>query len=352
MISFYCDDCGRKIKVSPAHAGKKGKCPNCRAVVVVPPEQTTAPIELEHNKLPSVPLVRFSCVMCSQSMTAPESKRGEIVACPNCGSFAEVPVKETLANEPEVTYETEEIPEEEYFDYARKSIQPDEGYSGKRKLPWFLDIFLYPVSDSGLINLGIFVGVPLTISLVGRFLMPMLCFFLVIRFVVGLYFCWYIAECVRDSGMGGIRAPSVLSSGGDDLGGLIGAWANLVACYLVCFFPALLYNAITDQQNFIYWSLLGYSALLFPLLFLSVVIIDSVSAWNPITLIVAFVKLQPQYLIASAGFFAIIFGLHFLPKADNVALSLLAPPVAVYAIFIGAHLLGRFYWLNSEKLDW
>ena len=35
MIKFYCK-CGQKIRVDDVHAGKKGKCPKCKAVVLIP----------------------------------------------------------------------------------------------------------------------------------------------------------------------------------------------------------------------------------------------------------------------------------------------------------------------------
>src|SRR5688572_26702389 len=36
MIKFNCGQCGQKIGVPDAHAGKRGKCPNCGAVVSIP----------------------------------------------------------------------------------------------------------------------------------------------------------------------------------------------------------------------------------------------------------------------------------------------------------------------------
>lgn len=36
MIDFDCGTCGRKIKVKDEYAGKRGKCPQCKAVVEVP----------------------------------------------------------------------------------------------------------------------------------------------------------------------------------------------------------------------------------------------------------------------------------------------------------------------------
>ena len=36
VIRFDCEECGKVIKVAGKHAGRKGKCPNCGSLVVVP----------------------------------------------------------------------------------------------------------------------------------------------------------------------------------------------------------------------------------------------------------------------------------------------------------------------------
>lgn len=36
MIRFKCEHCGWPVRVPPAHAGKTGRCPSCRALVQIP----------------------------------------------------------------------------------------------------------------------------------------------------------------------------------------------------------------------------------------------------------------------------------------------------------------------------
>ena len=36
MIEFACSQCGQKVRVPQRYAGKKGRCPHCRAVVAIP----------------------------------------------------------------------------------------------------------------------------------------------------------------------------------------------------------------------------------------------------------------------------------------------------------------------------
>ena len=40
MIEFSCTYCGRRFRIAAESAGKKGTCPNCRRIVVVPESPT------------------------------------------------------------------------------------------------------------------------------------------------------------------------------------------------------------------------------------------------------------------------------------------------------------------------
>ena len=108
MIKFQCINCGQKIRVLEVHAGKKGKCPKCKTVVVVPEindDVSLGPQDSDGYNLQSV--------------------QQPVAGWPN------------VSNESVLKPESKERPPE-------------------RKLPWVIDIFLYPMSMSGLINLGIF----------------------------------------------------------------------------------------------------------------------------------------------------------------------------------------------------
>ena len=41
MIKFHCKNCDQKFSVPEIHAGKKGKCPKCKSVVVIPKTENT-----------------------------------------------------------------------------------------------------------------------------------------------------------------------------------------------------------------------------------------------------------------------------------------------------------------------
>ena len=79
MIKFHCKNCGKKISVPEKHAGKKGKCPKCKNIVVVPKAEK---------------IVSFKCSMCNEEVKVPETSKGKLLECPNCGCYAEVPAEQ------------------------------------------------------------------------------------------------------------------------------------------------------------------------------------------------------------------------------------------------------------------
>ena len=380
MIKFSCHKCGQGISVSDEYAGRKGKCPKCRTVLGIPVTEKAdagaAQIALDHDmgrRLPENRLVRFSCGMCDKVIEADESQRGAILECKGCGSFAEVPLGEKIPEEPEVYGSNEEDTrddgEREYYEYGRTTDLNEAEDTGQRKLPWFIDIFLYPISSSGIINLGILIFIPPVLTALSLVLLrvtlfvPLALFLLIFKLIIRAYFFWCIAECVRDSCLGRTRAPSVLTGAGDDFWGVFNYYFSLFVCHLLCFGPAIISLSSSRAFDREYWILIGIGCVVYPILFLSIVVIDSISAWNPFMLVASLVRLMPQYLIVSAGLFGIIWLTHsllFWVAQLDISRSMLViwliKPVfvgfGVYFGFIGAHLLGRFYWFNRARLDW
>jgi len=82
MIRFACSECGRHVSVDDRHAGKKGKCPKCGAVVVVPERST---------------IMAFRCDSCGQKIKVPASSAGRTGKCPKCKAAVVVPA---LPDEP------------------------------------------------------------------------------------------------------------------------------------------------------------------------------------------------------------------------------------------------------------
>jgi hypothetical protein len=319
MIKFCCENCGQKISVPEIHAGKKGKCPKCKSIVVVP-------------TLKQIPAQK------AEASVQPGKEDG-------------------------VFEKRLEIPREPESKTQAEETEP----SCRRTLPWIIDIFLYPTSTPGLIMLGIFVGVPLVIRIVLMLLTvptlkfpPMLVLGLligtlgwIIKFIIVLYMYWYFCECIRDSAAGSLRAPETLANT-PGLGDMFGQCLRILGCFIVFFAPMLIYDLYAGKTDTVFWALLGYAIFFFPMGLLAVVMFDSLRGLNPILLIGSIFSTFLQYCAlvilyyGLAGLFRII--VSRLPQ--SLIPSFVLSAVSIYSMMILAHLLGRFYWRYQEKLNW
>ena len=171
MISFHCTNCNRRINVSSAHAGKRGKCPGCKQTLTVPAaaQSVSAPKAAEP---PAAKTIKFSCPMCDTHVKAPAKLIGKSITCPSCKCYLEVPGTSNK-KKIEIPVEPDEYklrPDEFPVDppptridtslINRNKPAEDNKKSARDKLPAFLQIALYPTSVSGLITLAIFVFLP------------------------------------------------------------------------------------------------------------------------------------------------------------------------------------------------
>lgn len=297
MLKFPCDNCGQKISISEKHAGKTGTCPKCKNPVTIP--QIDTQVELQ-------------------------------------------PV-----------FQQEEVPQykHEAQYHSLPKILEDDVETGDRKYPWPIDIWLYPISPSGMTSLAIVIVFTTILDIIplgpAGFLLKRS-----VGLLIGFYFAWYLVECIRDSSAGATRAPNVIGSGGDDLRSMFERYCYIFVIWMICVMPMIFYSVVDKQNDAIYWSLRIYCAVLFPMLFLAIIILDCASAFNPIMLIIAMIKTFPSYILVVAVFFGFIMVMHLLPAVENRFAAFLSGAVTLYMIFIGAHLLGRFYWFNRFRLDW
>lgn len=300
MIKFRCDKCGQKFRVPEVQAGKKGRCPKCKNIITVPTQQS--------------------------------AQRDEIF--------------------------------EASKDLPRGSTTEEVEYAGERKLPWLLDILLYPTSKPGLTGIGIIVGIPLLIDLVGQLLGPfMLTLWLpvvILRILIGLYMCWYFAECVRDSAEGGTRAPEVFAI--VDASTMREQSAYLFVCYFIFVGPAAFYSLFTHRTDAVFWLLAAFGVFFFPIGLLAAVMFNSGAAFNPIVLIGSIYKTFLPY----CGLLLLISGVVLpvgaimniqpqdipLPQAVTLILEAVVSSIFLYIALIVGHLLGRFYWRYQERLNW
>ena len=334
IIKFHCNNCGRKFSVPQIHAGKKGKCPKCKNIVVVPKEQAAGTVTEQSNS--------------GDTKTTSKSS-------PNVLTLLDIPEKEKNQDQP---ISQPRVPDKaaEYGQELDEESPEETGTAAQRKLPWIIDIFLYPISTACLITLGIIILIPLLINMAVGLLGPFGLFVLVpgffINFVLGLYFLWYIAECIRDSADGGIRAPETIANA-PGLSDLLLQWLRLLICLLLFVGPMGYYFVKTNRTDTIFWSLSAYAVFFLPMGLLAVTLFDSLRGLNPLLLIgsifSAFFTYCGLVIILGAVALSVIVLLR-TPSGKWVAF--LSGYLAMYILLVVAHLLGRFYWRYQDKLNW
>ena len=337
MIKFSCKNCGQRFNVPESHAGKKGKCPKCKNIIIIPKYKTTEP---------EVPIARAT-----DDKTKPEKSPLE-------AAVFDVPPPEQISQ----TIEDKKYHEDLHTMYegiAGTASYESQEEASERKLPWIIDIFLYPISTPGLTNLGIFIIVPLLVKITGFLLGPFALVLaipgLIINTLIGLYMVWYFAECIHDSANGGIRAPEAFAI--VDVGEMFWQTLHLAGCYLVFLGPPVFYFLFTHKTNTVFWLLLTYGVFLLPIGLLAVVMFKSDSALNPILLIRSIFSTFFQYcgLVLFGGVFALIVYAVNQMQSDNWGarvLGFITSCVRIYLALVIAHLLGRFYCKYQKKLNW
>jgi len=405
MIRFYCEQCGHKISVQDKHAGKRGKCPECGAAFVVPAESAIIKLTCENcDQKITVPktyagkkvkcptckfiltippqtivtpgspgIIRFVCTTCNQPIEEPESSRGKLVPCPHCSAFTAVPLPETPAQQAEAPIQPEkEVDEsEEHFEQLQigsiKEFKQPPNVVTERKLPWILDIFLFPTSLSGMSVLAIIVLTRFffRISVIylgeaSRQFLPCLAFFgfmwglgIVARIVIYMYLCWYLCECIRGSAAGGVRAVETKGYN-PGLWEMFGNTFRVALCIVLYLMPAIIYLNLTKRADTIFWSLFTFGTVFLPMGFIGISIYETLRGLNPVLVIGSIFSTLLPYLAMILTFAAA--GVVIVTNVANPYASSLSFFITwlagVYLLMVVAHLLGWFYHRYEEKLNW
>jgi hypothetical protein len=234
----------------------------------------------------------------------------------------------------------------------------------KRKLPWLIDMLLYPMSVSGIIHLLVFLLLPWLLSLFVNFLMRLVpkdvrfgagyvigWLYLPFYVVFYGYVAYYIIECVISSSRGGYRAPDPSIPETLDWRDLVGQMLLLVSCVAICFWPTAVYYILAEQTGRTFWLLLSCGMFFFPMALLRGIMFDSYDALNPMLIISSIAGTFLPYcglvliFILLGGFVGII-----LPKL--AVWDIVGDCVNIYLVFVLANFLGWFYWWHKDKLDW
>jgi hypothetical protein len=244
----------------------------------------------------------------------------------------------------------------------------------QRTLPWFIDIFLYPLSISGIIHLAIFIIGPLLIkfSVLEHFdffqgFMTLIFYLLFVG-----YFFYYIGFCVLDSARYGLRAPDITVDNPLDKNDCVSQVFLVIGAVAVCFLPAVIYYIITERPDWLFWLLSAVGIFFLPIALLRAVLFDSVESLNPVTIILSICRTFIPYsglvlifCMVGAVIIPIILNsprpgdlMAGLSYVSDLMYYLLGTAFSfhkiafVYLSMVAAHLLGRFFLKYKTKLDW
>ena len=247
----------------------------------------------------------------------------------------------------------------------------------KRKWPWLIDIFLYPMSASGVVHLAVFLIAPFLLGWIYRqvlsgagYVGAVISFGLYVL-LVGYVF-YYLAYCVIDSARGGRRAPDISIKDTPGKGEVISQLMCVIGGIAFCFWPVAVYYIFTERADLIFWLLYGCGIFFLPMALLAVLMFDALDALNPIMIVKSVFKTFFTYLALVPVFCALGWLIYLMisdlpePKILRQVLIylfllldyLFSPSfvcrgiVFIYLAMVGAHLLGCFYWWRKDKLDW
>ena len=332
FIRFYCDNCGYKSTVSESYAGKQIRCPKCYYIISIPKIKSTGTTGQSSPGKPKTPS-KYS----DYDLTLLNISEKEMIQNKQAGISEEAgEYKQELEEESQA--ETEPVDE--------------------RRLPWLIDIFLYPFSVPGLKSLAIFIGVPLLIDILWTILpIQLSCLFylitIVINIVIFVYIYWYFVECVRDSADGGVRAPEGLGSTPGFMG-MFWQTVNVIGCLAVFFVPFVVYMLFARRADIIFWLLLIYAVFFFPMGLLAVIMFDSAIGLNPRLLVRSISSTFYPYCGLVLLFVTpiVIIGMLYTEVQESRLWIFIIRSVVTYLALVGAHILGRFYWRYQEKFNW
>ncbi|MHC4743128.1 MAG: hypothetical protein ACYS8Z_14525 [Planctomycetota bacterium] len=330
---------------------KEGVCPKCGKTILVPDGQIVADLlrPVGEGEPPEV-------------HTAKRPYNLTFLGHPKTDSPSDLPPDELPAS-------TDDF--DTAFPYTQVpmlgSIRRDDEPPPQRKLPWIIDIFLFPVNASGLSIIAIVTVLPFILHAATKFLsrvtmvfppaVVLLILVVIIHILLGIvlfcYIWWYFSECIRDSALGALRAPETTGTT-PGFGELICVIGRIIACAAVALAPAILYYACVGRIDRTLWILYGCGAFVFPMTWLAVTMFDSIGALNPILIIPSILSTFPRYLALTVFYympaFAVPMLIHTLPR--NWLADHLLRLIGIYLMMVTCHLLGRFYFRAQEKLNW
>ncbi len=337
MIKFVCPSCGHKLTVKSKFAGRKAKCPNCQTEINIPEKQeenlSSKGIELDFDSNPAI-------------------QQGE---------------------SGKITFKSD--PAEPFDGYTLQQKKQEQDRIEKikrttRKHFWLFDIFLYPLNNPGLSIIAIFTGVfYLYFLLDGLFRLmsmmfpPMFVFLafhwvfwaIVVGPVMYMYLLWYFTECISDSAEGYVRSPQLIAITPGPFE-LLGRFFLVLFSIAIPFLPFMYYFfSSSDPFSYKGVALLTFAVFTYPMMLLSVSVNGSLEGLNPLRVLFGILKTFFSYIglhISLLIWHALVAVVYLIVSNFAFFMLFFAYPLMIYQVLVTAHLLGRFYFKNQEKLKW
>ena len=133
-------------------------------------------------------------------------------------------------------------------------------------------------------------------------------------------------------------------------------WGPLAAYFIYrVFWKSAGANSPYDPKtDTVFWLLLGYGVFFFPMGLLAIAMFDSSSGYNPFLWVGSIFSTFFQYCCLVLFFCVLGWLVSRVVSSfqQSLFLSCLFGAAFIYLAMVAAHLLGRFYYRNSKKLNW
>jgi DNA-directed RNA polymerase subunit RPC12/RpoP len=334
MIQFHCENCGQKFNVPQTSAGKKGRCPKCKNIIIVP--QSVAPVN------PPAPPQEDEPLRLKYESDSP-GEQARLV-------YTTLEQEHTTDKDSKADTSTDAI------------ISPP-----KQKPATLLNVFTFPFSISGIIHFLIFWLGPFLIGLFpltspsSLFLIHTTCVALLFDILLFAYLFHYLSDCVIAAAKDECYAPDISFGDVTTIGDLIRHLLLLFIAAFICISPLIIYGILLDLRydlvfvvggtDIVEWLFFGISVFFFPMFLLAVSMFDSVAALNPFLIIGSIASTFLPY--CGVFVFFLIIGIIMMRIASIApGWNIVSWGLDVYLMFIAAYILGRFFRRYEDRLNW
>jgi hypothetical protein len=339
MIIFHCPNCNKKFGVPDDYAGRSVHCNQCNQQMFVPKAEVDSSRPRETQILPQPPM-QFD-------EPGHTRKKDSHPAADDSGNIRLAPLPA--------------YPDSDSVD-AVPELKPHALQETPAPSAWYWP-FLFPLNSTGLGMIGLFVlsrfilwlGIVGAATLLGVIGLALAVILAVISFLIQIYACSYTCLCVQASAQGQIKAPDTLQY---DMGGLweiIKQVLRVIAAVGFCALPAILYCYHNKNLDHRFWAMAAAGWFFLPMMLLSSIMYDSLAGLNPFLVVFSAFRLFFRYLLLVLGLTipaGLFIGLLMYSKTLGIFITLPAQALLLYLAFVGAAMLGRFFQVNENQLDW